>query len=222
MKLHDYILWTDRTAKYPDHPEFRQARGLEQDVIAPSLYASMGFQSEVGEVLGKLKKIIRDDTAKPVFCPEKAFNDEEVYEVNLDKHADAILDELGDVAWYVARLMLEVHRRADTKVSLDGFYASAFEMADGPQNSFELLQRVSSEDMRQFSQRMSMIANPSMIGANRREWRGLFAHFWPVLVHFAKVFSGRPVTLAQLLQRNVDKLESRLVRNVIGGSGDTR
>lgn len=53
-------------------------------------YASLGLASEAGEVAGKIKKYIRGD-----------------YE-SIDSIRDKIIDELGDVMWYVAALAIEL------------------------------------------------------------------------------------------------------------------
>ena len=53
----------------------------------PVIYSSLGLANEAGEVLGKVKKIIRDGT----------FNRED------------IADELGDVLWYAAALARDLN-----------------------------------------------------------------------------------------------------------------
>lgn len=50
-------------------------------------YPALGLGNEVGEVLGKIKKVLRDNNG--VFTPE------------LNK---SISDEIGDVTWYLAAL----------------------------------------------------------------------------------------------------------------------
>lgn len=55
------------------------------------LYSSLGLAGEVGEVVNKVKKIIRDDDGQ----------------VNEEKRA-AIAKELGDVLWYVAQLATDL------------------------------------------------------------------------------------------------------------------
>ena len=54
---------------------------------AQVIYPAMGLANEAGEVLGKVKKIIRDGT----------FN------------RDDIVDELGDVLWYAAALARDLN-----------------------------------------------------------------------------------------------------------------
>lgn len=67
-----------------------QKKALETMIVSDDLaiqYLSLGLASEVGEVLGKLKKMIRDDN-----------------NVLTDERRYAIMHELGDVFWYLAVL----------------------------------------------------------------------------------------------------------------------
>jgi len=68
MNFNEYQNWTRETAIYPHKTAFA--------------YLMAGLGSEVGEVLGKYKKEIRDGA----------------------DHSEAIISELGDVLWYVARI----------------------------------------------------------------------------------------------------------------------
>jgi NTP pyrophosphatase (non-canonical NTP hydrolase) len=82
MNIEGYRVWTRETAKYPKNPaEFE-----------PSLpYLVMGLTGEAGEVANKYKKIIRDKSG-------------------IMDHEDevALIDELGDVLWYIARIVDEL------------------------------------------------------------------------------------------------------------------
>lgn len=88
MKLNDYQDATDSTAIYPTDVTvdlIKESGGLE---FVP-LYPFFGIGEEAGEVLGKMKKAIRDGhTYEQVQANVKA--------------------ELGDVLWYVARLAKEM------------------------------------------------------------------------------------------------------------------
>jgi NTP pyrophosphatase (non-canonical NTP hydrolase) len=82
MNIEEYRIWTRTTAKYPKNPvEFQ-----------PSFpYLVMGLSGEAGEVANKYKKIIRDKSGI------------------MDKEdEDQLLDELGDVMWYIARIVDEL------------------------------------------------------------------------------------------------------------------
>lgn len=56
------------------------------------IYTALGLASEAGEVVGHLKKAIRDDAGQAVSSDRR----------------DAILAEVGDVLWYCARLTAEL------------------------------------------------------------------------------------------------------------------
>lgn len=81
MNFIEYQQDTQRTAIYPG-----QGMG-----IAGLSYVALGLGNEVGEVLGKVKKIIRDDNG--IITEEKK---------------DAIIKELGDVLWYVSQVATEI------------------------------------------------------------------------------------------------------------------
>ena len=53
------------------------------------IYPAMGLASEAGEVLGKIKKQLRDHSSASRFSPEAKWE---------------IADEIGDVLWYLAAL----------------------------------------------------------------------------------------------------------------------
>lgn len=103
MKLNDYQEQAAATAIYKEEHSI--------------LYPAMGLSNEAGEVLGKVKKILRDGTFDRL----------------------AIADEIGDVLWYAAALCRDLE-----------------------------------------------------------------------------------ISLEEVAQRNIDKLNSRKERGVLGGSGDTR
>lgn len=77
MTFQEYQTFSKSTAIYPED------RAIE--------YCSLGLASEVGEVLGKLKKLIRDKNGE------------------MDAmDAYKIASEIGDVLWYCARLSDEI------------------------------------------------------------------------------------------------------------------
>lgn len=82
MRFHEYQEAATETAIYPGRGEFTTA-GI--------VYTALGLGNEAGEVLGKIKKAIRDDNCN--FPAEKI---------------DAIEAELGDVLWYLAVLADEL------------------------------------------------------------------------------------------------------------------
>jgi NTP pyrophosphatase (non-canonical NTP hydrolase) len=78
MTPRQYVEVTDQTAIYPE-------KGL--GTLYAVTYCALGL-GEAGEVQGKVKKVWRGD--KP-----------------LEEAKEEILDELGDVLWYVTRMAIE-------------------------------------------------------------------------------------------------------------------
>ena len=74
MNFNEYQQQCLTTANYPD-------------IGHRCIYPALGLANEAGEVLGKLKKVFRDDGGH--------FSDQKL---------EALKDELGDVLWYVAGL----------------------------------------------------------------------------------------------------------------------
>lgn len=81
MKMNEYQDRTFDTALYP---------GANMGTLDAVVYCSLGL-GEVGEVQGKVKKIIRDDGSELT-----------------DAHRESIAPELGDALWYLARMAKEL------------------------------------------------------------------------------------------------------------------
>lgn len=78
MKANDFQLWTERTASYP------------KDLAL--LYTTIGLSNEAGEVLGVVKKMMRDDN-----------------NILTEEKRKKLLDETADCMWYIARICTEMH-----------------------------------------------------------------------------------------------------------------
>ncbi len=91
LTLDEYQRAAGRTAAYPN-------RGNNL------VYPVLGLASEAGEVAGKLKKVIRDQNGH--LSPEQR---------------QRLLDEVGDVLWYVAAICteLETSLEAVARTNLD-------------------------------------------------------------------------------------------------------
>ena len=89
INLDDYQYSAIRTVAYPG---LGTALGL--------LYTSLGLGNEAGEVLGKVKKLVRDDNGDMLITSQLEISDE--------KRA-AIAKELGDTLWYLAMVATEMN-----------------------------------------------------------------------------------------------------------------
>lgn len=88
VNLDTYQYSAIRTAVYPG---FGGAFGL--------LYTALGLGNEAGEVLGKVKKLLRDDNSDILLTNNIKISDEK---------KSAIAGELGDVLWYLAMVATEL------------------------------------------------------------------------------------------------------------------
>lgn len=77
MQANEYQKWTDRTALYPKD--------------AGIIYTTIGLANEAGEVLGVVKKVMRDDNNQLT-----------------EEKKKKLIDESSDVAWYLARICTEL------------------------------------------------------------------------------------------------------------------
>lgn len=88
VNLDDYQYVAIRTAVYP---------GAQGPIGL--LYTALGLGNEAGEVLGKVKKLVRDDNSDILLTHNMKVSEE--------KKA-AIAGELGDVLWYAAMVATEL------------------------------------------------------------------------------------------------------------------
>lgn len=77
MQANEYQKWTDRTALYPKD--------------AGIIYTTIGLANEAGEVLGQVKKLMRDDNS-----------------ILTDERKKKIIAETSDCMWYIARVCTEL------------------------------------------------------------------------------------------------------------------
>lgn len=95
MDLSDYQKKASTTALYPD---------MGQNLYYPAL----GLGGEVGEVLNKIKKVMRDHGGAVT-----------------DEYREILRSELGDVLWYVAALARELGLNLDdiAQANLDKLFS---------------------------------------------------------------------------------------------------
>lgn len=81
MDFNEYQKEAERTALYSDRAE----------PTHPIVYATLGLAGEVGELANKVKKWYMRDSKKPTMAQR-----------------DILIDELGDVLWYVSACATEL------------------------------------------------------------------------------------------------------------------
>jgi len=82
MHFSEYEHMAQKSALYP------------KDEVDGVIYTAIGLSNESGEVLGKLKKIIRDFDGS--------------FSEGVHQNKDVLIDELGDVLWYLCMLSNEI------------------------------------------------------------------------------------------------------------------
>lgn len=88
MDDYEYLEMTRETAKYPD---------AKSGTVWGLVYLALGL-GEAGEAQGKIKKLVRDAGV----TPETLISD-----LPLEVQT-AIVDELGDIDWYIERMLDEM------------------------------------------------------------------------------------------------------------------
>lgn len=105
MNFTTYQKKARQTAQYPTaiylNPEADIYENISGQVIS-WVYPALGLSAEVGEFENKLKKVIRDKEGKI---------DEITYL--------ALMDELGDIQWYMAQMVSELHSESGKDMTLD-------------------------------------------------------------------------------------------------------
>lgn len=80
-----------KAGKYKDYQKESRKTWMLVDANHPITYPTLGLANEVGEVVGKIKKILRDKDGK-ISKEDK----------------DALKAELGDVLWYFTQICTEL------------------------------------------------------------------------------------------------------------------
>lgn len=153
---------------------------LYPDSGSNPLYAELGLLSEIGELAGEAKRVIRDDGGK----------------LNDDRRGKMI-SEMGDIMWYLSAIS---HER-----SSEEFLLSFEKVGDGSNESFSTV-----------SDFLECINNlPNIFyaenGSNEQFYRSL-----------QSLIKYMDTTLTEILQNNINKLQSRMDRNKIKGAGGDR
>lgn len=89
LQISDYQELVEQVALYP---------GVNENNMQAAMYLALGLNGEAGEVAEKIKKLIRDQRLLP---------EAKLLQMGSEKQKE-ILNELGDVLWYITRLALEM------------------------------------------------------------------------------------------------------------------
>ena len=177
---------------------YEYAKGQELTAIYPctfdNLYPHLGLMGEVGEVCDKIKKLMRDRNWDP-FTPVP------------DDAREAIALELGDVLWYVID-HVRIFRIMLNRYSLNPFV--------NPDITWKEHLRV-------------LVINAASLGCDTPEYSDLCldpAERRKIIYNCIDALGGLArwlgYTLSEVAQMNIDKLQDRLRRGKIHGSGDYR
>lgn len=88
-KISEYQELVETVALYP---------GVNEKNMQAAMYLALGLNGEAGEVAEKFKKLIRDQRMLPAT---------KLVEIDYEQQT-AILNELGDVLWYITRMAVEM------------------------------------------------------------------------------------------------------------------
>lgn len=159
------------------------------------MYTLIGLAGETGELLNKIKKVYRDGLTEPT-----------------PQHLDGILDECGDILWYVADFLSHVNIEIGQLVPLDvrpvadfndvlavaiDAYGFASDVLDNGQ-----FYRFDSDSMRED------VLHDSYVNC--------------LLQSVASIALYYQLSLEHLYYANIAKLELNQKHNLIKGSGDDR
>ena len=144
------------------------------------LYAELGLLSEIGELAGEAKRVIRDDEG----------------EITSERR-DKMISELGDIMWYLSAIS---HERGSEYFLL----------------SLDKIENNSLETFPSVSDFLTCINNlPTIYYSDKDEIEEFHAKL-KSLINYLET------SLEEILKNNIDKLQSRMDRNKIKGSGGDR
>lgn len=144
------------------------------------LYAELGLLSEIGELAGEAKRVIRDDEGEIT-----------------SKRKDNMIAELGDIMWYLSAISHE-RDSEDYLLSLDKIEESSLETYSSVSDFLTSINNL-----------------PTIFYSDKDETREFY-------VKLKSLINYLETSLEVILQNNIDKLQSRMDRNKIKGSGGDR
>ena len=144
------------------------------------LYAELGLLSEIGELAGEAKRVIRDDEGE--ITPARK---------------DNMISELGDIMWYLSAISHE-RDSEDFLLSLDNIEDSSLEKFPAVKDFLTCINKL-----------------PSIFYSDKDQNQEFY-------IKLKSLISYLETSLEVILQNNIDKLQSRMDRNKIKGSGGDR
>lgn len=164
-----------------------------------TFYLSLGLVSECGEIAGKLKKIIRD---KNSVLSEEARKD--------------IAAEVGDVFWYVSEICNLLEYRLSNVAKSDKM--KNYEVNSGALFALNITCIELCENATALSYRLQK----NYVGHANLSKKTMYSWILKVLNNLYSICAPLGISLSEVAEGNIAKLQGRKDRGVIGGSGDNR
>lgn len=168
MTLKEYRVQMWQFAQYPDSGN-------------NPLYPDLGLLSEIGELAGEAKRVIRDDGG-----------------VLTTERREKMMDELGDIMWYLAAIS---HEKGSKQ------FLTSFESIESNPDTGN------SKNINDFLRGISSL--PESLYGKGNDTQKFYSELNGLIEYLN-------TTLEEVLQRNLNKLQSRMERNKIKGEGGNR
>ena len=166
--------------------------GIYPDKGNNVLYPTLGLMSELGEVAGKLKKMLRDDGGV----------------LTIDRQ-EALSGEIGDVLWYVAVLCSELGFEMK-KITCDASKCTAPKELNVYQMVLET----------QIS--MGIISMNIIDNTKKESLTSVYSALKFIFFHIDDICTMLDLQIEQTAKDNLDKLVRRKKRGTLKGEGDKR
>lgn len=172
------------TAIYPDQGQNK-------------IYPLLGLISEIGEVSGKLKKMIRDDKG-----------------VLTDARKRGISKELGDVLWYISAMCLEC------EFELSEIVRDSESITDDPMSICrELIETQVSMGIMAMNVNDCITENCQNLCDHKKPIRSCLKY---IFFHTNNICKQLDLNIISIATENLENLLGRKSRGTLGGDGDNR
>lgn len=190
MDLHEYQIKARSTAIYLDIPKSK------------ILYPALGLMGECGEVIEKVKKLIRDDNWN--MTPERAL---------------ATAKELGDCCWYLANICCDIDLDLKMMYEMRGVYITQqIRTLSLPRLVFHMNKHVTG-----IAEALKYLYYYDKHPRGKKyQYPGLPNHLTHVIVCIEEIAVKCGLTLEEICVANIEKLAKRKQEGMLRGDGDTR